>query len=554
MHEILDKVIEFCRAVLRFRWTVLLVAWIVAVVGWAAVYQLPEKYTATARVFVDSNRILKPLLQGIAIQPDVDERVGLMSKTLLNRPNLEKLMRMSDLDIRTTTDYEKEQLLSELGRTVKLSAVRGNSSLYNVGFSHEDPLLAKRVVQSLLTIFIESTLGNERKDSQNAQQFLDRQIVDYEQRLLAAERRLSAFKRNNSGKMPGEAGGYYQRLDSAISAERSARLELREAENRRNSLRLQLRDERPTIPEGDGVNRLSPIDAQLRMQTEELSTLLVRYTERHPRVSQLRDSIAALEARKARDAREGRTPESAPSYSLVPNPVYQELRSLLAEAEARVSELEVRVADYAGQVVELNATIDSIPKVEAELQELDRDYTIIKEQYETLLERRESARLSEKVEQNADDVKFRVIDPPFVPSRPASDRVMFSAAVMVVAIGAGAALAFALAILWPVFYTADAVAARTGRPVIGTVSRQRGEASRLPATLDWIVYVGMALLLGAVFALLMAIYLGIIDREQLEPLLSSRLGPVIESALNATVELVKTGSRWVGKLTGVAGE
>ena len=100
MHEIYEKVVDVVRAILRFRWTVLFVAWAILVPGWAAIWQLDDMYTARARIFVDSNQILKPLLEGIAIQPDVNERVALLSRTLLNRPNLEKLARETDLSSR----------------------------------------------------------------------------------------------------------------------------------------------------------------------------------------------------------------------------------------------------------------------------------------------------------------------------------------------------------------------------------------------------------------------------------------------------------------------
>ena len=548
MQEFLDRALDVLRALLRFRWTVLLSAWLVATVAWTVISQLPEFYHARARISIDSNEILEPLLQGIAIQPDVDNRVALMSQTLLNRPNLERLMRMSGLEDQADTDLERELLVDGLGRNVRLEGSNGNTSLYTLSYAHEEPDVARRVVQSLITIFVDGTRGNEREDNENAQRFLDRQIVDYEGRLLAAERRLSAFKRENAGKMPGESGGYYQRLSSMTSTERSARLELREAEQRLATLRRQLGDERPTIPESDiEAGGATPLDTQLRAQSGELADLLVRYTERHPRVSQLRESIKVLEERKAL---EERSLKATPSYSLVPNPVYQELRSLLAEAEARVSELRVRVAEYGNQVSELEATIDSIPKVEAELQELDRDYAVVKDQYETLLGRRESARISERVEQNPDEVKFRVIDPPFVPSQPQSSKALFTAVALAAGFGSGGALAFALSVLWPVFYTAEMVAARTGLPVIGTVSRQRVGHSRLPAALDWIAWITLALLLVAAGALIAAFQSDRIGLEELEPLLQSPLGPLIESTSSALLRIVEFVGQRVGGLLG----
>jgi len=96
MQDIVNIVLDLFRSILRFKWLVLLVAWIISILGWALIYQIDEKYDASARIFVDSNRILEPLLKGIAVQPDVTQQVGLLSRTLLNRPNLEKLARMSD--------------------------------------------------------------------------------------------------------------------------------------------------------------------------------------------------------------------------------------------------------------------------------------------------------------------------------------------------------------------------------------------------------------------------------------------------------------------------
>jgi len=241
MQQILAQVYTYLVGVWRYRWLALGIAWTLSVAGWLWVWSLPSSYLATARLDVDSTSILRPLLRGLAIQPDVNQRVALMSKTLLNRPNLEKLMRMADLDLHVKSDLEEERLLTSIKEAISLRGDSQNASLYSVSFKHEDRDTAKRVVQSLMTIFIESTLGEKRKDSSGAQAFLDQQIADYELRLSEAEQRLANFKQRNVGMLPGEAGGYYQRLDMARSQLSTAQLQLRELENRRNELMVRMR-------------------------------------------------------------------------------------------------------------------------------------------------------------------------------------------------------------------------------------------------------------------------------------------------------------------------
>ena len=535
MQEILDIVVAFLRAVLRFKWVVILVACFLSTFGWAFVYQLEDQYQAKARIFVDTNRILQPLLKGIAIQPDVNRRVQLMSRMLLSRPNLEKLAEMTDLDVKAVTDFDRETLLTQLGRQVRLSGVRNNASLYNVTYSSSDPVLAKRMVQAVITVFIETTMGDERKDSESAQEFLDQQIALYETRLTEAERRLSSFKRDNSGRMPGESGGYYQRLDLARSRESAARLELLETVNRRDDLQKQLAREPATLSAG-GLVGFSPTETEIARQNNELATLLVRYTERHPRIAQLRDSIAALEERKLLAA----SGASDASFNRVSNPVHEEIRKQLSETTARVAELEVRVSEFGRQTRELNDTVDSIPKVEAELAQLDRDYNIVKEQYETVLERRESARLSEQVEQNADDVQFRVIDPPFVPSKPSGpNKRLLSAMSLAAALGVGAALAFGLSWLNPVFYTASNVASQTSRSILGSVSMLKTKSERLGNVVSWAGFILVSGLLLAVFGLLIAYYQGWFANGQLDFLTTGTVGHYIKLVFDALFSLIE---------------
>src|SRR5512140_784796 len=121
MQDVVQQLLSLLRGIWHRRWIGLAVAWLAAVIGIAVVYRIPEKYEASARVYVDTESLLRPLLSGLAIQPNVDQQVALMSRTLISRPNVEKLVRMADLDLRTRTQAERDDLIDEVTKAVSLT-------------------------------------------------------------------------------------------------------------------------------------------------------------------------------------------------------------------------------------------------------------------------------------------------------------------------------------------------------------------------------------------------------------------------------------------------
>jgi polysaccharide chain length determinant protein (PEP-CTERM system associated) len=449
---------------------------------------------------------LRPLLRGLAIQPDVTQRVALMSRTLVTRPNLEKLMRMSDLDLQVKTDAEKEKMLEKLKNKISLSGDRRNASLYSVAFTHHDRQTSKKIVQSLITVFIESTLGEERKESDNAHEFLDQQIAEYEQRLIEAEDRLAAFKREHAGEMPGETGDYYQRLQHATLELREAKLQLKEAKNRQDELGEQLDDFEDEGGDdllgdaGDDSQIATKLDERILILNKKLDDLLLRYTERHPEVIHIRGLLRTLEAERKREVARIKATQDPAQTGLASNPVYQQMRAMLTEADARVAELNVRVEEYTQRMEDLQAMVDNIPKIEAELKQLDRDYSAVSKQYAALVGRRESAHLSGEVEQNVEDVKFRVIDPPFVPLKPTEpNKLLLNAMVLLGGIAAGLGVGFLLSLLHPVFSNRRSLGQVTGLPVLGSVVLIQSDQEKRNALKGLLIFSAATVALLVVF-------------------------------------------------------
>ncbi|MET0081774.1 MAG: XrtA system polysaccharide chain length determinant [Sedimenticola sp.] len=503
MHELLSQLFEYIWGVWRRRWTALVVAWVVSLIGWVFVAQMPDKYLATARVHVDSNQVLGPLLRGLTIQPDVNQRVALMSRTLLSRPNLEKLMRMTDLDLQVKDDSQKDALIDNLKEGISLAGDRQNASLYSISFSHSDREVSKKVVQSLITVFIESTLGEERKESSDAHEFLDKQIAEYEQRLVEAENKLADFKRRHVGSMPGETEGYYKRLEAAVGQLNAAKLQLREAENRRRELQKQIEGEEPVFLSADSedMQMVSRLDGRIDELNRKLDGLLVKFTERHPEVIQIKGLLETLNEEREKEIAELQDSQ-APSFgNLNQNPVYQQMRSMLSETNARVAEYKVRVSEYNSRVETLKSKVDSIPKIEAELHQLNRDYEVVAQQHDQLLQRRESARLSGQVEKTVDDVKFRVIDPPFVPLEPSEpNKLLLNAVMLVLGLGVGIGASFLLSIINPVVSNRRTLSEITGLPVLGTVMLIQTPAQKSKVVFGTLVFSALSLTLVVAFA------------------------------------------------------
>jgi len=241
---------------------------------------------------------------------------------------------------------------------------------------------------------------------------------------------------------------------------------------------------------------VTPEDIRIEELRNNLDELLVRFTDRHPQVSILRESIADLERSKRNNTASLGDRNSLLQESVV----YQKISTLLAEAEAEVAKLGARTSTVRSRVNDLRGTVDSIPLVEAELVQLDRDYNTVNERYQALLSKREAARLTGSVERDSNDVKIRLIDPPFVPSRPTDpDKLLLNALVLFGSIVAGIAVGFFLSLLHPVFYNRRALEHYTSIPVLGGVSMSQKASGRFDNTVSNLNFGILAILLPVVF-------------------------------------------------------
>jgi polysaccharide chain length determinant protein (PEP-CTERM system associated) len=490
MREQIEQVLGYVQGLWRFRWYAAAMLWVIAIAGWAVSFQMPDQYKATAQVHVDTESMLQPLLRGLVVDPGTQRRVELMTRTLLSRPNLEKVARNTDLDLQAQTPAQMESLVDRLEQRISLSGA-GRDNLYTISYVGDDPRMAHDIVDAVVSLLVEESMGESRQDTESAIEFLDRKVKEYEARLEAAEQRLMEFKRDHAGQMPGASGDYYERLQQRMEDLEQARFQLETAQSRQRELERQLEGETPVFGiMGQGAGGGAPsvetpeLDARIRSLQEQLDQLLLKYTQQHPQVEALKDKMARLEEQRAekREQLAAAAQESGASRqqaSLAQNPVHQEIRASLAQARSEVAAARSQVEQYEQQVQELREKVNTIPEVEARLKQLNRNYETTKSTYEELLQRQQQAEISQEVERSDKQVDFRVVEPPRVPSDPvAPNRPMLVTASFGAAIAGSTGLGVFLSLVWPAFYTRGGLYSALQLPVLGAIGRVRTARQR----------------------------------------------------------------------------
>jgi polysaccharide chain length determinant protein (PEP-CTERM system associated) len=493
MNELITESYGYLHSMWRYRWSALLVTWVVALGGWLFVYSLPNQYNAKAAVYIDTTSVLKPMLAGLALETDSYDELNIMTRVMLSRKNLLSVIRETDMDLEVDTLAARERLAEKLAGTIAINGSEGN--IYEISYESTSADRVYQVVSILLNSMIENTLNSSRTDTVAAQDFIDKQIAKYEERLTIAEQELARFKKENVGFMPDEKGGYYTRLKNAQEGIEHTRSAIRVAQRRVTELNKQLRGEEPLL---GGSSAGSASAVRLRQYQNQLNVLLGQYTEQHPDVDELKLMIADLKA--GMGAGEDEELATGAKDSIEFNPVYQDLKAEISKARVDVGTLKLQLVDQKRYIEELKRLVDVIPEVEAKLVKLNRDYDVTKGRYISLVERRESVRLGQEAGESSSDVTFRVIDPPIVPTRPSGPkRILLLVGVLFASIGAGLGWSLLRYMMDPTYNILYQVGSRTGLPVLGAVSLYLSPEHRKKRRLQLASFLSVFVLLLGLF-------------------------------------------------------
>ena len=468
-------------------------------VGWTIVALLPDVYEGSATLYVDTSSMLGKVLGTVAVNTDdLDaEFVALARQRLLSRPNIERLVRETDLDLAAKTPEDMDRLLEKIATTIDISTANTSGgtgtrpNIFVLGIHHPKPEVAKKMIESLVDIFSESVIGSNRQSNDQTQQFLDEQIAQYQKKIDDTERRLTDFRRANIGTMPNQGTGVYSDMQAARKQAQQIELDLNRVLRQRSAIQQQL-----TAVVRSSSGGLSPEASKFQRWsrlTTELDTLLTRYTEEHPQVVATKKQIEELHF----DPRGADAPRAASTID--PSTLQFELTRLDSDA----SSLQDSLREANARAAALQSSLGVLPEVDAQLNVLTRDYELNKQQYSALMLRRESARLSRDAVISTNGVQFQIIEPAHVGILPVEPkRGLLLSFVLVVGLGIAAGIGFMQAQIKPTFGDVRELEAATGLTAYGSIGVFRSAAKQRAHRLEYLAYI-------ALFALLILSYVGL---------------------------------------------
>lgn len=463
---------------------------------------LPRVYRATSTVIIEEKRLLQPIVKGFAVSVPAEERLGTMREEILSWRYLigtddePGVIRKLGMDRKVRTPDELEGLVERVRKDVTIS--RRGSELILVAYDGGDPVLVRDLVNIITKRYIERRRTGQSKEGESAIGFIEQELRHYKLELERSEAALRSFKERHLLALPGTEKSKLNMAAQLTADLAVVELDIQQTEKMRELIKKQLKAEEKVVVTEHTV-QLNPVVGELRaalMRLEmELTTLQARYTEKHPRVLDLRKAVAKTDEQLSREQE-----KLVSSEISAMNPSYRELEEKYRDAELQIASLAARKKALAKLAVQYTEQARKVPAQEQELAKLTRDNRVNQNMYEMFKNKLETAKISQRMEEADQGTRFEVLDEarlPVKPVRPKKAQIALLGLILGVVIGIG--LVFAAEYSDNSFRSADDAIAFLELPVLGTIPSimERSRTRKKTALQYGLTAAGVALLLAS---------------------------------------------------------
>ena len=500
MDQIYDELRAALHSIWHRRWLALGVAYVVCIAGWLVVALMPNSYESKGRIYV---QLYDPVAVTMGVSSDDRQHdIDRVRDTLTSAAHLTKVVNQTRLGQGVTTAKQMEAAVLTLGKNIHVTNDQDNlfaisASSGSMALSDkENAQLAHDIVAKMIDIFHSENATSGAGDVTDTMHFLDQQLNQRQQEMTAAAQRRATFQKQHP-EFNGDGMSVVQQLEQDHAEERTLDSDLAAAQSALAVINGQLAGTPQTL--AGGAAPMGGAHAQLNQAMGQLSALRAKgYTDDHPDVIAMHNEIASLRAQAAAEGSGGR-------LAGTPNPAYATLISERAERAATLSSLQSRRAGLETDIVKLNSQQTADPAQLMQAQTVTRDFDVLKQQYDKLIQEREDLRLKGQVAITHDSTKFQVIDPATTPRTPTSpNRPLLLVMVLLAGIASGLGAAFAIGEIRATFATTAKLARATGLPVLGAISYLPSLAGKLARQRQMKHFLVASSFLGVLFIFLIA--------------------------------------------------
>ena len=433
MDEIKTFQLEEYLAILRYRkWLVILPPLILALVTGIGSQFLRNVYRSTTVILVQPQTVPEEYVKS-TVSLDLDKRMGTIREQILTRTRLEKIIREFNLYPEAAAQMPMEAVVEIMRFDIDIPPPAKDT--FQISYMGRDPYMVQQVTEKLAATFIEENLMDRERQANSTLGFMDTELERVKKLLAETEKKLEGFKEAHRGELPEDQVANQHRLDRLQDQVQTVGKELSDAETRRVMIQTQInRVSSSVIAQGGGGADLISIDTQLDRLRGQLADLRLKFTDAHPDVVRVQGEIAALEKKRAGEARGG--------GRVAENSLNRDMLAQQRQTDMDIASLRAERGRFQAESVTLQRLVDAAPKIEAELSNLTRDYVKTKEEYDTLLKHKNEAQRSANLELQQKGQQFKTLDHAQLPQAPFSPkrvRIVLFGILLGLGIGVGAA-------------------------------------------------------------------------------------------------------------------
>jgi polysaccharide chain length determinant protein, PEP-CTERM locus subfamily len=433
-------------------------------------FNWPKFYVSTVVIEIDDQNILTPLLEGSAIATSIKNIARNAEQLIYSGNSMDKIMEVLNEETKFFSKKRKEELWDDIKGNALVKKYGRN--ILKISYRSKDPIRAQLIADNMSRIFISESVAEKRRESESAYSFIENQASEYHKKLLYAETALKEFRSNNLGADPGSSAVVNARiLELQRSIEQSS-LDINEAKIRMENIDAQLSGE---VELAAHLTREGQLQERINTLQFKLDTLRMTYLDTYPDIIIIKDQILSLKHTMNNVSNE-EPAKIIQNGSL--NPLLQELRARRSQFTTELAALRTRVVETKQLLSGEMSRARQINNAVAIYAKLTRDYEGNQELYETLLKKRENARVSMNIDIANQGMTLKIKEKAKVPVRPVGIRFVHFALIGIIgAIIAPFGLAFFIANLSSSLKTISEIKGLKIAPVLGSIGTYRNTGS-----------------------------------------------------------------------------